>query len=111
MAFLFAITSVRKVSDLAALSCKEPYLILHHDKVVLRPVPSFLPKAVSEFHLNQDIVLPSFFSQPGSPEEKQLHLLDMVWAVRSSDAFFVLLEGTKKGQGLLRRPFHFGFSS
>lgn len=99
-----AITSARRVSELAALSCREPYLILHHDKVMLRPYPSFLPKVISGFHLNQDIL----FSHPHSAEEKQLHSLDVVRAVRvylkrfarmrNSDAFFVLPEGPKKGQ-------------
>ena len=58
LAFLIAISSARRVSELAALSCKEPYLICHKDKIVLRPHPTFLPKVVSAFHLNQDIVLP-----------------------------------------------------
>lgn len=50
--FLVAISLARRVSELAAFSCKEPYLIVHKDRVVLRPHPSFLPKVVSEFHLN-----------------------------------------------------------
>ena len=45
--FLVAITSIRRVSELAALSCKAPYLVIHQDKAVLRPQPSFLPKVVS----------------------------------------------------------------
>ena len=61
--FLVAISSARRVSELAALLCKEPYMIIHDDRVVLRPHPTFLPKVVSEFHLNQDIVLSSFFSR------------------------------------------------
>ena len=62
LAFLIAISSARRVSELEALSCKEPNLVCHKDKIVLRPHPAFLPKVVSSFHLNQDIVLPSFFS-------------------------------------------------
>ena len=65
-----------------ALSCKEPYLVCHEDKIVLRPHPAFLPKVVSSFHLNQDIVLPSFFQNPQTPEEKLLHSLDLVRAVK-----------------------------
>lgn len=34
-------------------------MVLRHDKVVLRAQLSFLPKVVSTFHLNHDIVLPS----------------------------------------------------
>ncbi|CAJ0916307.1 unnamed protein product, partial [Ranitomeya imitator] len=43
VAFLVAITSIWRVSELAALSCRPPFLVLHQDKVVLRPPPSFLP--------------------------------------------------------------------
>lgn len=50
--FLVAITSTRRVSELAALSCKEPFLILHQERVVMRPRPDSLPKVVSKFHLN-----------------------------------------------------------
>ncbi|XP_075179577.1 uncharacterized protein LOC142250994 [Anomaloglossus baeobatrachus] len=50
--FLVAITSLRRVSDLAALSSESPFLVFHQDKVVLRPTPDFLPKVVSPFHLN-----------------------------------------------------------
>lgn len=42
--FLVVITPTRRVLELAALFCKELFLVLHHDKVVLRPLPSFLPK-------------------------------------------------------------------
>lgn len=41
VAFLVAITSARRVSELAALSCHSPYLVIHIDKVVLRPNPRF----------------------------------------------------------------------
>lgn len=47
VAFLVAVTSVRRVLELAALSCKSLFLVLHQDKVVLRPHPSFPPKEVS----------------------------------------------------------------
>ncbi|KAM4037388.1 ELMO domain-containing protein 3 isoform 1-T2 [Anomaloglossus baeobatrachus] len=80
--FLVAITSLRRVSELAALSCKSPFLVFHQDKVVLRPVPEFLPKVVSPFHLNQDISLPSFCPHPVHQCEKDLHSLDLVRALR-----------------------------
>ncbi|CAJ0958219.1 unnamed protein product [Ranitomeya imitator] len=53
------------------------------DKVVLRPAPSFLPKVVSSFHINEDIVLPSFCPAPTHRVEKALHTLDLVRALRS----------------------------
>ncbi|CAJ0940203.1 unnamed protein product [Ranitomeya imitator] len=52
------------------------------DKVVLRPAPSFLPKVVSSFHINEDIVLPSFCPAPTHRVEKALHTLDLVRALR-----------------------------
>ncbi|CAJ0946837.1 unnamed protein product, partial [Ranitomeya imitator] len=107
VAFLVAITSIRRVSELAALSCRSPFLVLHQDKVVLRPVPSFLPKVVSAFHINEDIVLPSLCPSPVHPLEKSLHNLDVVRAIRvylartahfrQSDPLFVVSEGRQKG--------------
>lgn len=54
--------------------CKDPFLVLHKDKKFLRPLASFLPKMVSFFHLNQNIVLPSL-----CPAAKliSLHCLDV----------------------------------
>ena len=84
VAFLVAITSARRASELAALRVDEPYLTFHKDKVVLRPDMRFLPKVVSNFHVNQDIVLPTFFPTPSSPLESTLHTLD----VRRALAFY-----------------------
>lgn len=42
VAFLVAIALAQQVLELAVLSCKPPYLILHKDKMVLQP-PSFFP--------------------------------------------------------------------
>ncbi|CAJ0928111.1 unnamed protein product [Ranitomeya imitator] len=107
VAFLVAVTSIRRVSELAALSCQVPFLIFHQDKVVLRTSPSFLPKVVSSFHLNEDIVLPSLCPAPVHRIEKALHTLDLVRALtryvsrmasfRRSDALFVLPDGPRKG--------------
>ncbi|CAJ0928487.1 unnamed protein product [Ranitomeya imitator] len=107
VAFLVAITSIRRVSELAALSCHSPFLVLHQDKVVLRPVPSFLPKVVSAFHINEDIVLPSLCPSPVHSLEKSLHKLDVVRAIwiylartasfRQADPLFVVSEGRRKG--------------
>lgn len=75
--FLVAITSARRVLELAALSCHVPYLVIHEDKVVLRPCPLFLPKVVSDFHIKEDIVLPSLCPRPQHPREFALHTLDV----------------------------------
>ncbi|CAJ0950310.1 unnamed protein product [Ranitomeya imitator] len=108
VAFLVAITSIRRVSELAALSCRPPFLVIHQDKVVFRTPPSFLPKVVSTFHLNEDIVLPSFCPAPTHPLERSLNKLDLVRAVRiyldrtssfrKTDSFFVIPDGTRRGQ-------------
>lgn len=42
---------IREVSELKALPCKEAIIVLRKDSV-------FLPKVVSAFYLNQDIVFP-----------------------------------------------------
>ncbi|XP_073401975.1 uncharacterized protein [Dendrobates tinctorius] len=105
--FLVAITSIRQVSELAALSCRSPFLNFHQDKVVLKTSPSFLPKVVSSFHLNEEIVSLSFCTAPVHRIEKALHTLDVVRALRrymsrtapfrKSDALFILPEGHRKG--------------
>lgn len=79
VAFQVAVTSARRVLELAALSCKPPYLGL--DKVVLQPPPSFLPKVFSDFHLNEDLVLPSLCLWL-SYSEVALHVLDVVRTIR-----------------------------
>lgn len=53
-----AITSARRVSELKASNSEPPDMVFYKDKVQLRPQPAFLPKVVSQFHMNQDICLP-----------------------------------------------------
>ncbi|XP_013914424.1 PREDICTED: uncharacterized protein LOC106543051, partial [Thamnophis sirtalis] len=43
-AFLVAITSARRVSELAALSVRQDLCVVHPDRVILRLDPSFTPK-------------------------------------------------------------------
>ncbi|CAJ0945977.1 unnamed protein product [Ranitomeya imitator] len=95
-----------RVSELAALACWMPFLTFHRDKVILRPSPTFFPKVVSSFHLNEDIVLPSF-CPPTHHVEKALHSLDLVRALRKcvsrmapfrqTEVLFVLPAGHRKG--------------
>ncbi|KAJ1214048.1 hypothetical protein NDU88_001676, partial [Pleurodeles waltl] len=54
----------------------EPYTVFHSAKVVMRTHPKFLPKVVSDFHVNQTISLPTFFQNPATPAERTLHSLD-----------------------------------
>lgn len=75
--------------------------------MVLRPTPDFLQKVVSEFHLNQDLVVPSLCPQPKNPIERRLHHLDVVRAlssyiqatkeIRKTAALFVIPNGPRLG--------------
>lgn len=76
--FLVAITSARQVSELVALSYKEPFLDLHSNNVVLRPWTSFMPRVVSALYLNQGIVLLSLCPASVDQREISLHCLDVV---------------------------------
>uniref|UniRef100_A0ABM5GNR7 Core-binding (CB) domain-containing protein n=1 Tax=Pogona vitticeps TaxID=103695 RepID=A0ABM5GNR7_9SAUR len=105
--FLVAITSARRASELAALRSDPPYLQFYKDKVVLFPDISFLPKVVSDFHLNQPISLPTLFSDPSSDIERMLHSLDVKRALsyyisrtkdfRASPKLFLCYYGSRKG--------------
>lgn len=70
--FLIAITSARRVSDLEALSIREPFLLIREDGIVLKTDPSFLPKVASTFHRTQDIVPPTFRPTSEADEEESL---------------------------------------
>lgn len=68
---------MRRVSEFAALSSKEPFLVLHNGKVVLRPRASHLPQGNSSFYNSHDIIL---FPCPvlKHPKDFSLHCLDVV---------------------------------
>ncbi|XP_034279732.1 uncharacterized protein LOC117669420 [Pantherophis guttatus] len=69
VAFFVAITSARRISELAALSVHEDLCIFHSDRLVLRLNPSFLPK-MNWFHRAQEIILPDFCLGPNHPLEE-----------------------------------------
>uniref|UniRef100_A0A6I8RZ83 Tyr recombinase domain-containing protein n=1 Tax=Xenopus tropicalis TaxID=8364 RepID=A0A6I8RZ83_XENTR len=106
--FLTAISSARRVCELGALSCAAPFLIFHKDKAVLRTIPSYLPKVVSSFHVNQEIVVPSLCPEPKNDKERRLHSLDVVRALRKytertrafrrCQSLFVIPSGPRRGQ-------------
>lgn len=75
------ITTVSCVSELVPLFYRELFLIIHNDKAVLHPRPSFLPKVVSDFNFNEDIVFPSMCPAPKHPKENALHCLDVARAI------------------------------
>lgn len=82
VAFLLAITSARRISDLAALSARDDLCIFHPDRVVLRLDPTYLPKVNSTFHRALELVLPDFCPNPSHVRERAWHTLDVRRALR-----------------------------
>uniref|UniRef100_A0A8C6V4T6 Tyr recombinase domain-containing protein n=1 Tax=Naja naja TaxID=35670 RepID=A0A8C6V4T6_NAJNA len=80
--FLVAITSARRISEIAALSIRKDLCVFHEDRVVLRLDPTFLPKVNSAFHRAQELVLPNFCEAPSHRLERQWHHLDVRRALR-----------------------------
>lgn len=80
--FLVAICSACRILELQALSCRAPFLLITKEKVILRPVLSFLLKVVSSFHLNQTITLPAFSASGLDSESGKLWLLDIHQTLR-----------------------------
>ena len=58
-AFLVAITSARRVSEIQALSRDSPYTRIEKGGIRLRTVPKFLSKTAVPTHLGQEIYLPA----------------------------------------------------
>ncbi|XP_075774348.1 uncharacterized protein LOC102454623 [Pelodiscus sinensis] len=86
LVFLLAITSARRVSEIAAFMASPPYTVFSKESVTLRAHPAFIPKVSSDFHINEPVVLPCFFPKPhSSSQAAQLHTLD----VRRSLAFYI----------------------
>lgn len=82
LAFLIAVTSARRVSELAALSIRQDLCIFFPDRVVLRLDPVFVPKINSIFHRTQEIVLPNFCPNPRHPLDSRWHTLDVRRALK-----------------------------
>ncbi|XP_053115601.1 uncharacterized protein LOC128329109 [Hemicordylus capensis] len=108
LAFLVAITSACRVSELRALSVHKSLCIFSKDSVRLIPDPFFRPKVASPFHMSQDIVLPSFCPHPVDPTEKAWHKLDVrrclktyirrTKQIRTSEALFMFFLPRSMGQ-------------
>ncbi|XP_058043567.1 uncharacterized protein LOC131200588 [Ahaetulla prasina] len=82
VAFLIAITSARRISELAALSTRKDLCIFHLDRVVLRLDPTFVPKVNSLFHRSQELILPNFCPVPRHQKEHEWHTLDVRRALK-----------------------------
>ena len=116
MAFLLAIVSAKRVSELHALSVSEECIRWNSDGtgVALWPNPSFFPKRLSSAHYNQVIELAAYGpSHPPDEEASSAELLCPVRALRcyiqetagfrQSDGLFVCYGGPRKGQALSRQ--------
>ncbi|XP_063819157.1 uncharacterized protein LOC135057192 [Pseudophryne corroboree] len=96
---LLALASARRVSE---LSCRPPYLVFHADRAELSTRMSFLPKVVSDFHINEPLVVPAL--SVDSPDSRSLDVVrtlkicvDRTKAIRKSDSLFVLYDATRHG--------------
>lgn len=101
--FLVAITSARRVLEIAALGAKEPHMSFGAGRVILRPMPDFINKVATKFHLSQEIVLPTYFWEGGqevSPLDVGRTLkvyLEATSSIRILDSLFVIPNGIRKG--------------
>ncbi|XP_073429809.1 uncharacterized protein [Dendrobates tinctorius] len=112
MALLVSLTSARRVGDIQALSIDPPFFQEYQDRLVLKPDPAYLPKVATKYHRSQEILLPTFYKNPSTPEEQKFHTLDVKRTVlkciersnswRQSRALFVSFQGCKKGYGVTK---------
>lgn len=101
----------RKVRELGVLMTYHTCTVLHKDKVSEELHPKFVPKVVSDFHINQRIHLPVFYPQLFSSkgEEAVWHSLDVHRALafclhrirlsRKSSKLFCLIHGLYERRG------------
>ncbi|XP_068128005.1 uncharacterized protein [Hyperolius riggenbachi] len=102
--FLIAITSARRVSELEALCCDEPFCIILRDEVILKTCDEFLPKVTTKFHRSQDIVLPSFKEEQTLDVRRCLMCyLERVAEFRNSRALLINTSGAKRGSKMSKR--------
>ncbi|KAK2902582.1 hypothetical protein Q8A73_012328 [Channa argus] len=83
-ALLLALTSMKRVSDLSALSVSPECLSVRGDLslAVLRPNPAFMPKCITSSFRSRVITLEGFFTPPHTSEEHaSSHLLCPVRAL------------------------------
>lgn len=93
---------------MGALSAKAELCAFHHDKVILRPDPTFVPKINTYFHRSQEVALPSFCPNLVHTKEKVWHTLDVRRILkiflhrtedfRASEALFIHISSLHKGK-------------
>ncbi len=114
MVFLTAITSLKRIGDLQALSVSPSCLDFAPGlvKAILHPHPSYLPKV--PFSTINPVVLEAFCPPPfTTPEQEKLHLLCPVCALqvyvhrtsqwRKSEQLFVCYGGRNRGTAATRQ--------
>ncbi len=119
MVFLTAITSLKRIGNLQALSVSPSCLDFAPGlvKAILHPHPSYLPKV--PFSTINPVVLEAFCPPPfTTPEQEKLHLLCPVRALqvyvhrtsqwRKSEQLFVCYGGRNRGRLPLDRLCHIG---
>lgn len=115
-AFLLAMSSAKRVSELHALSVHPSCLRLAEEgsAISLLPNPAFLPKVLPRSLVVRPLVLEPFHPPPhDSVEAAQLHLLCPVRAlrlyiartgpIRQTDQLFICYGGTRPGQALSKQ--------
>lgn len=63
---VFLLQFAHRISELQALLIRDPFLQVLSVRVVLRVDPAFLLKLASSLNRSQEIVLPSFVSNPSN---------------------------------------------
>lgn len=107
-AFLLAISSAKRIGELHALSVAGNCIRWNSDGsgVTLWPNPSFLPKRLSAFHINQPLSLAVFTPQselggsvvsPLCPVRTLRTYINVTAGLRKTDALFVCYGGHRKG--------------
>ncbi|KAJ1090954.1 hypothetical protein NDU88_004082 [Pleurodeles waltl] len=112
VATLLALTSTRRVSDIQAFTTKEPFFVFSEDFIMLRTNPKYIPKVPSSFHLNEPVILRTFFPNPNTITEKTLHSLDIkrclkfylqsTKQIRKSDQLLVSYSLGRQGAGVTK---------
>ena len=111
-----AVMSAKRLGELHALSVARDCLRWTSDRseVTMWPNPSFLPKRLSAFHVNQPIRLSAYVPQPGAeglrPDARLLcpiralrRYVDATSVFRRSDALFLCYGGHRRGCALSKQ--------
>ena len=80
--FLVAITSAARVCELQALDSSQDMLILRRGLAIMIPNRAFIPKVPTAQNVNRKIRLSAFYPNPQNREERHLHHLCPVRALR-----------------------------